>query len=472
MPLTITIVVTVLFQTLATVLSCHRRPWTGGRLIENLFEVFVLLLVFVLSLQHGQVVKNYASSIIPPTGYTNLRLGCFIGLAVLAFIIFVANKKSDYLIWAAVTGLALLEKAAGHCYPYLFGATLLSLLGRSLNILRTRSVDLRKNLSALSIKYAVDSLHTGVLFCESDGFILLLNAQMRRLMKRITGSISHNGNRFYQALTSGDHKPDCKSITFHGQIVCLLPEGSAWLFSRAVLSIKRKKYSQLTATDISQRWALIEQLQQQQTELTAKRDELNLALAQVHTLSQERETERAKMRAHAVLGQRLSLLLRTICSEQAVQEDLLRSLVDGLLEDLRAVKQPSSPRQELAGIIRAFAAIDVKIKLEGSLPAVKPIEGLFVAAIKESVFNAVRHGFATEIYVVLDFIDGKHCLRVTNNGHAPYGRIVEGGGIGGIRKQLQPYGGTLTVRQQPRFVLEIDLPGGEYDVHGADCRRS
>ena len=52
----------------------------------------------------------------------------------------------------------------------------------------------------------------------------------------------------------------------------------------------------------------------------------------------------------------------------------------------------------------------------------------------------------------------EHFLEITDNGHSPTGEIAEGGGITGMRKKVELFGGTVAVTTRPRFVLAVTLP--------------
>lgn len=463
--LTFFIALAVLCQTLATVLSFNRHH-SRRRFFENILEACVLTQVLACSLLHGQVIHNYENSLIGPTGYGALRIACFAAVLLMAVIVLMVSKKPWPLLIVVASGLTLpmMEVAFGNVFAYLYLTAILFWLARSIHICSLRYRELRISISALSIKNTIDSLHTGVLFSEQDGFILLSNAQMQRMMKVIVGRIQRNGNYFYELLAMGDMQPGCQKAELEGQIVCLLPDETAWMFTKTELQIKRKKYIQLTATDITRRWALTARLQQQEAKLKSKQEELSRALKSLHILSHEKETQKAKMRAHDILGQRLTLLLRTIRSDQALDYDLLRSLSQGLLDDLKADKNAPFPQDELDGLQQAFGSIGVEIEQNGKLPEDRAYGRLFTDIIRESVTNAVRHGFATKIFVQMDFTDGEYRLKITNNGHSPSGPIVEGGGIGGMRKMVEPHGGALDVTAYPRFVLTVNLPGGETGV--------
>lgn len=74
------------------------------------------------------------------------------------------------------------------------------------------------------------------------------------------------------------------------------------------------------------------------------------------------------MRAHDILGQRLSVLIRVIQNEDILDKDLLKSLSKGLLAELRLEKDEALPHEELKRIEEVFSAIGIKIKFQGPLP--------------------------------------------------------------------------------------------------------
>ena len=458
----------VLLQTAAVVLSFYRRLDRFSRLFENILELAVLLQILVCSLLHGQVMQGFGSTFIAPTWYGALRIGSFAAVSFSAVAVLATTKRFPVLLtaFAAALALPLMESLSGGAFAYLLAAAICFYLARSIYICFLRYEEISTSLSELSIKYMIDSLQTGLLFSEPDGLIVLANVQMQLLMERITGRFCRNANQFYELLASGGMQEDCRRANLEGQIVCLLPGGRAWMFTRTELEIKGEKYIQLTATEITERWALTAQLQRQESELKAKGEELSRAVAGLHTLSREKVTHRAKMQAHDVLGQRLTLLMRAIRSEHVLDYDLLRSLSQGLLKDLKGGKKRPSPREELESLRQVFGSIGVEIELSGELPADRARGYLFTDIIKKSVTNAVHHGYATKIFIGVDLSGGGYRLRVANNGRTPLQPIVEGGGMEGIKKAVEPYGGAVDVTVSPHFALTVDLPGGEADVQG------
>ena len=420
--MTLLIGLCVLTQSLAMVLSFYSR-----RRRKALPELGILALILLGSSLYGQLIYSYDLGLLAPVGWGPLRVA-----------------------------------VRGHTAAWVFLAALLLLLGRGVAVSLRRYKEITTGISALSVKNAIDSLHTGVLFGEPDGFILLSNAKMQWLMTRLTGRVQRSGRDFYCMLSSGTLLPGCVKTEFEGQIVCLLEDGAAWMFTRTPLRIGKKSYSQLTAVDVTERWELTARLQQQNEQLRRLGEDLKQTIARLHILSRERETQRAKMRAHDILGQRLTLLLRTVQGVQAGQSldyELLRSLSRGLMDELRSVRLPS-PQDTLDSLRQAFASIGVEILLEGALPEDASVAQLFTEIIREGATNAVRHGYATQVRAEM----GPSRLRLTNNGPPPPGNFRQGGGLGGMQKKLESFGAQLQISVDPQFVLTVNLPGGDENI--------
>ncbi len=335
--ITFAIVLCVLAQILTVMVSFYRYPRSRSRIFEAVLELFILGYVVVCSLLHGQAMMGYQIGLFAPGGYDGLRTFFFAAVSLCAILAFAGTRKPQTLIVLVFAGLTLpvTEQLTDHLFAYLYVAAILFWLARGVLTGLPRYREIKENLSALSVKNAMDSLHTGVMFCEPGGFIVLCNKQMQQLMTVTTGKIQRNGEQFFMLLASKEIDPACEIAWFEGQYTCLLPDGSAWIFARTDLKIKRKTYRQITATDITERWKLTEALRAQNKELTRRKDGLIRTLNNLQALSRERETQRARMRAHDILGERLTLLLRMVRGEPAPDYDLLRSLTARLMDELK-----------------------------------------------------------------------------------------------------------------------------------------
>ncbi|NLC03639.1 MAG: hypothetical protein GX787_05080 [Tissierellia bacterium] len=453
----------VLSQTLVLVFSFFRHGLTTTKVFENLLELSILFQIILFAILFGEMGNGYKNGLVLSSGYENLRISIF--LVVLILVIIVSILTKDWLFFtiipATLISLPLIENVLGSAFPWFFIFALIFLLLRSIKICISSIIAIRTDISALSVVHAVDTLHTGVLFSENDGYTLLSNHQMQNFMIATTGKIFRNPIEFYDLLLSDQYERNYKKAELEGQIVYILPDGSAWMLTKTDISFLMKNYIHISVADVSQLWELTAKLQQQEEELRYKSEELKRTIANLHILSKEREINNAKMRAHDILGQRLSLLLRIIENEKNLDYDLLISLSKGLLAELKAEQGEIEAKDELENIQQIFAAIGVDIKFDGELPDNSKQARLFVDIIREGSTNAVRHGFATEINMKSRLIDNTYNLTIDNNGHTTRDPITLGSGIKGMRKKVSAQGGNLDIIQHPRFTLSVVLPGGE-----------
>ena len=81
----------------------------------------------------------------------------------------------------------------------------------------------------------------------------------------------------------------------------------------------------------------------------------------------------------------------------------------------------------------------------------------FTDFIREGAANAVRHGFAAEVFVTCAKTEEGFRMSVANSGVAPAGSITEGGGIKALRRKLDELGGELSVTMRPRFTVTATI---------------
>jgi hypothetical protein len=253
--LTVLIALCVISQTLLMVMRYYRYVSNRVRFAEVFSETFILGHIIVCSLLHGQAIQAFDMGLYMSGGYTVLRMGLFAAVMLSAVIAFLINKKmlSLAVIFIAAMTLPLIESLTGNAFAYIYITAIAAWLARStcMNIRLYKEINTR--LSAFSIKNAIDALHTGVLFCDRDGYILLINKQMQWLMAAITGKPHRNGKHFMGLLSLGDVEPDNRVELFEGQNVCFLQDGTAWMFTVTELPIGKKTYFQLTAADGNKR---------------------------------------------------------------------------------------------------------------------------------------------------------------------------------------------------------------------------
>ena len=453
----------VLAQTLSIVLNFYRFDQTIRRVFEILLEFFILCEIIMLSFMHGEVINGYNNGIVVAIGYENIRISIFLSILMVAIIVCYIKRTLlpiSVIVFAGIS-LPAIENIMGSLFPWLFVGALVFFLVRGVKNSISNYFAIKTNISALSIINALDTLHTGVIFSESDGYIVLSNHQMQRLMLLITGKIFRNSLKFYEVLISDKYESRYKKVGIEGQTVYLLSDETAWMFTKTDIPFLRKNYVHISAADVSENWALTSKLQAQEEELREKTLELKATISNLHILSKEKEIENAKVRAHDIIGQRLTVLLRMLQNRDNLDYGSLTSLSKGLLEELKEEEIETKAEDELKKIQQIFNIIGVEVIFQGQLPHDEEDAQLFVDIIREGTANAVRHGFATQVKVEAEESEGSYNLVVANIGYTRDEPITLGSGLKAMRKKVNDQGGRLEIIHYPVFTLSVCLPGGE-----------
>lgn len=440
-----------------------------ARAVESLFETAILAQIFLCSMLVAQLQFSSEHGYIAGAGYNAVRYVVFGVLALLAGAAALSRRSffpATTVLFAMVT-LPVAEPLFSAAFPAVFCAALLFWLLRGVVLGLRCYRELRTGLSRLSVKQAIDKLPSGVLLYEPNGMIVLLNARMQSLMALLTGKVFRNGVLFYDALKSADENAPFEKREMNERLVCVLQEGGAWMFAKSDLVIGQKRYLFLSATDIAQQWRITQDLQRQNLLLAQRGAELEQTLENIHAICRQRVLLRAKNRAHDVLGQRLSLLLRALQQDESLPENLLSTLADELLGEIKS-DAAQTPREELRVLQETFGLIGVAVDFLGPLPEESKQAAAVIGIVREAVTNAVRHATAVRVDIRAEMAPPGYRLTITDNGTIPAKPIAEGGGIGQMRRSAARFGGRIDIETQPQFKITVQLPRGGHDDESPD----
>lgn len=395
--------------------------------------------------------------------YEVMRYGVFAAVAASCIAVACVGRVYDVLLCAVVSSVSLpyIDLLPYKAAAVIFCAAELLLIARALLLMRVCRRDIKNELSRDSVKLALDELHSGLLFCEPDGNILLVNGRMQRLMQVLCGEVYRDGKKFYERLLSGDVSDSCSSNVIDGKTVFILPDGKVWFFTRCDIYIKNRRYVQLSAADVTEQWMLTNELNAQRAMLQSRGLELKEMISEVRFLCREEEMLRIRSRFHDILGQRLALLFRSLREGEEPDEELIRRFAYNLPEELSGREAVTTAADRLETLCRLMQEIGVTLIIDGNLPEKESLAWLGMDIITEAVTNSVRHGLASEVYISLGQSGGNFSMRITDNGIPPKSELVEGGGLSSIRRKVGLFDGSVKVETKPRFVLSVFIPGGE-----------
>lgn len=224
---------------------------------------------------------------------------------------------------------------------------------------------------------------------------------------------------------------------------------------------------------------LYEALAHSHEELESARRRMLDYASQIEQYAQTEERNRIAKDIHDDLGHRLIRV--KMMSEAALQlfhADTKRAY--GLVEQIRDQLQDSMERMRRT--VRRLAApdegdnrryaldrlvaesgealgIEVLFEVQGiPRPLYPSLEFILFKNAQEAITNALRHGAATAVAVVLDFRADSVALTISNNGTVPNEPIEAGLGMKGMRERIALIGGKLEWRAGDQFSVTTIMP--------------
>ncbi|MUT66129.1 sensor histidine kinase [Paenibacillus sp. NEAU-GSW1] len=224
---------------------------------------------------------------------------------------------------------------------------------------------------------------------------------------------------------------------------------------------------------------LYDKLARSHEELEAARRRVIEYASQIERYAQTEERNRIAKDIHDDLGHRLIRV--KMMSEAAIQlfdsnpsrsfglltqiRDQLQESMENMRRTVRrlAVPEPDeSRRYALDRLVNESAAaigIDVSFIVSGNVQPLYPsVEMILYMNAQEAITNAVRHGGATAIDIVLDFKVDIVSLAVSNNGSLPKEPVAPGLGMRGMKERMALVKGELSWSVADRFVVTTAIP--------------
>ena len=403
----------------------------------------------------GQVYQNVSEGFIVPSEYVSARYVLFAVLAIVALLLSRAEKSLLPILAAGAAFLTLpvMETWSGRAFPLFFSASLFALLAGGASLSLKLSREYGTSISGLSIRQAMDSLDTALLFCQKDGRVLMQNTKMQDLMLETAGRVYYDGKAYLETIVI----PRSEDAG-HGSYLYRLPD-SAWLFTAGEIKAGRKTVTQIAAADVTGQNKAAAVLKDRQNELEARQRRLEAFIENIEELCRVEELLRVKKEIHDAQNQKLIRLLQYLRYGELPDDISLESLKTGIHYGAYAQDDPAAdPPAMLAILERQYGDIGVKIELSGELPAERDTALVLAQILQEAAANAVAHGHANEIYARVTKDDGKYVMGVTDNGAQPAADVKEGSGLAGMRRDAEKLGGRLDVSVSPRFTLSVTVP--------------
>ena len=269
------------------------------------------------------------------------------------------------------------------------------LLGRAASEAVFQHRKRRKYVVAGSVKEAIDTIPVGLLYYQKNGRILLLNSQMQKIMRTLSGRVYRNGNDFCADLRD-EKKPAGKERERIGAQTAFRVGDRRWMFTLHENMTDRDPCSLLTAMDVTDEWTATKKLLEHTRALRKNNEDLRKLTIDLGKISRMQEIGRARSQLHETMGQQISLLLRTLQDGKEPDQKLIAALSQNFLKQMaQPVQIP--PSQAIASLIETYRAVGISVRVTGRPASEEDAALAQVNILTEAVTNAVRHGYATEI---------------------------------------------------------------------------
>lgn len=324
----------------------------------------------------------------------------------------------------------------------------------------------RKNkIGRASIKESFDNLPSGICFADYNGLIILCNRQMFRLCYTLIGMDLQHISELQEALDSP--KNGVHPVSADGNIY-RFPDDAVWKFTKsAITDADGNAYTQVQAVEVTALYEKEAELEKENSRLEEVNARAKKLYSQLDSIVREEENFAVKTHVHDEMGELLGKT-RKMLSQRDFSPGKLRD-IGKRWEQIGATLGTTPPNdaqaldteQTLARLREAAAGIGIKLLILGEFPEESAAAKILTAAVRECAINTVRHAKGDELTAELTSADGSLSAAITNNGAAPAGEIIEGGGLSALRRRIESAGGGMRVESAPRFRLVITLPKKE-----------
>lgn len=323
----------------------------------------------------------------------------------------------------------------------------------------------RERIGRASIKESLDNLPSGICFADQSGLVILSNRQMYRLCYTLMGMDLQHISELLDAL----EKPQAGIQSVGADTnVYRFPEGKVWKFTQSsITDADGNAYTQVLAVDVTALYEKGDELEQENRRLEEVNARARNLYAQLDDIVREEENFAVKTHVHDEMGELLGLT-RNMLTQRELPPERLKALGkrwEHIGDTLGAVGKQDGDAfdsdKTLAELTERIAGIGVALHVRGEFPQKSGAAYLLTAAVRECAINTVRHAKGSEMTVELTKTPHSLIAAITNDGLAPAGEVVEGGGLSALRRRIEGTGGAMQVESAPCFRLVITLPGKE-----------
>ena len=311
----------------------------------------------------------------------------------------------------------------------------------------------KRSVTPAAVKQCLDSIPCGVGIFDDDGRVLFSNVCMNRLSVALTGERLLDGRRF--------------AVQTAGRVLTV--EGRRWRFRDRSLTLGKTPVHELIAADVTEEYAGIEALRNEQASLTRLNRALKSYTLGIDETVRRQEILQAKVNIHDEMNR---LMLSTAAVEQgnvAGKNEIFSLWAQNAL--LLCMDADETAAQRDLGELEALAsALRIRLVFNADVPPSLTEEqvGLFLSAASEALANAAKHAGAGTMEISFSETPEQTVCAFASDGRPPAGEVRFTGGLYNLSVLAENQGARVEARVEEGFTLLLLFPKKtqEYQPHG------
>lgn len=307
------------------------------------------------------------------------------------------------------------------------------------------------NLTSDSIKEALDILPEGIVISSPDGIVRLSNLKMNELCKMISGDLLKDTKLFWGTVSKNGKEQGGKFLIRTNEEV--------WLFEKDKLDVDGVIFDQITATDVTDRYKIIDDLETKNEHLQDIRRRMKAVSELSGDMFVAQEEANARAALHNQLGQVLLMGRHYILHRDTTDPQIVYAATKQMNQFLLGESKETYLGEEDAvkQACQMANSIGVKIDMHGNVSKNETVRDILSQAIVECAANTVKHAEGDTVFVDINEDKDNTEIIIANNGKPPKGRISESGGLLSLRKNIEALSGTMKLESEPVFKLTIQI---------------
>ena len=320
------------------------------------------------------------------------------------------------------------------------------LLAMDFNGSKYRSV----NITDDSIQQSLDALPEGIAVYGNEGTVRLSNLKMNELSRSVTGKILNDANKFWTRIEK-------EGTEQNGKYFIHASSGKVWLLEKEKMTVKDEHYHLLVATDVTERYAIIEELEKKNEHLQDIRNRMKAVSELSGDMFIAQEEANARAALHNQLGQVLLMGRHYINHKDLTDPKIVFAATLQMNRFLLGeAKEPYKGEEDaLSHAVSMANSIGVKVNINGQEPVAESVRRILSKAITECAANTVKHAEGDEVFVAIKGNADQTEIIITNNGKPPKGELAESGGLLSLRRDVEAEGGIMVLESTPEFKLNM-----------------